>query len=123
MYYPTSEHIVEVNKQLVESMKITKAESHKLLRPVSNLDSIIKKIRRVKGSIYNKASILLVDLVRYHVFASGNRRTAFSITRQFIWRNLGEAPMPSINEAESFLMGIREGRYSYRDTEAWLRGA
>ncbi|MDA4132440.1 MAG: hypothetical protein OK454_04850 [Thaumarchaeota archaeon] len=55
------------------------------------LEDAIEKARSEDGDLYDKASVLLIELVRGHAFASGVRRTGYTATISFLRVN-GESP-------------------------------
>ncbi len=50
----------------------------------SKLSSAIEKCKKENGDIYDKASALLIELIKGHPFASGNRRTALISVLDFL---------------------------------------
>ena len=84
--YPTIEEIVTTNKKVLEINKAKKADKHEVLS-YQKISDIIKKVKSKKGNIYSKAAVLLKELTLAHAFASGNRRTAFTVTANFIYKN------------------------------------
>ena len=95
-----------------------KADQHKILSRKA-LEIALAKARAEKGDIYDKAAVLLIELVRGHAFASGVRRTAYSATISFLKTN-GENP--AVPHDPKVLTGIREGFYTKQEVKSWLRG-
>ena len=62
-----------------------------------------------EGGVYDKATTLVVGLIRGHHFASGDRRTAFVATKFFLELN-GEKMI--IEHDPKILQGIREWFYA-----------
>jgi len=116
--YPTVESVEFVN-QIVNLMSNRRADQYKLLMPDSFIANIIDKARKDTGDIYERGAILLRDLIIMHGFASGNKRTAFVVTVQFITDNGAITKVKNFNKAERILRNIR--RYTLEDISHWLR--
>src|SRR3990167_2068075 len=84
--YPTPEKIIEYNLLVLELIKVKKADNPKVLSK-SKITRTIQECEEKKGDIYDKAVVLLKELIQKHPFASGNRRTAFITTKDFIISN------------------------------------
>ena len=119
--YPTVELLILTNKRVMEETKVTKAEKHGLLTDKKTLGDIIKKVKETKGNIYNKAATLLMELTQKHPFESGNRRTAFLATINFLEVNKIEVKLNK-DKIENILQGIRERFYTLNDVSKWLQG-
>lgn len=119
LQYPSREQIIELNKQLLEKVRVKKADKHEVLLP-SAIEFVIEEVRMSYGDTYDKATILLVGLTqKFHIFGSGNRRTAFEATRVFLVLN-GEEFRAEVNPRA--MQGIREGFYSKKEIKEWLKG-
>jgi death-on-curing family protein len=75
-----------VNELVLSEIKVRKADRPQVLSR-TKLDRISTNARETEGDTYDKATALIVGLVRGHPFASGNRRTAFVATRLFLEQN------------------------------------
>ncbi|TLY13687.1 MAG: type II toxin-antitoxin system death-on-curing family toxin [Thaumarchaeota archaeon] len=95
-----------------------KADQHKILSTKA-LEIALAKARAEKGDLYDKAAVLLIELVRGHAFASGVRRTAYSATISFLRTN-GENPV--VPHDPKVLTGMRERFYTKQEVKSWLRG-
>ena len=84
--YPTLEEVVTTNKKVLEIHRAKKADKHDVLS-YQKISDVIKKVKSKRGNIYSKAAVLLKELTLAHAFASGNRRTAFTVTANFIYKN------------------------------------
>ena len=109
--YPTAEDIINYNRYVLEKIKVKKADAPKILSELK-LRDIILKCKNLKGDIYDKAVALLEGLVKGHVFASGNRRTALFITIKFLLDNKAKSMIKNDAKYAKVLTGIREGFYS-----------
>jgi len=116
--YPSIDELVETNRRVLREIRVKKADQHKILSRKA-LEIALAKARAEKGDIYDKAAVLLIELVRGHAFASGVRRTAYSATISFLKTN-GENP--AVPHDPKVLTGIREGFYTKQEVKSWLRG-
>ena len=69
--------------------------------------------------LYDKAAVLLTELVRAHAFASGVRRTAYVATMSFLRTN---GQHPSVIPDPKILTGVREDFYAQDEIKEWLKG-
>jgi len=115
--YPSIDNIVAIN-EIVNLMSNRKADKHKLTGD-KFIESIINETERSRGDIYEKAAILLRGLVVSHGFESGNKRTAFIVSMDFIITNGGKEGFKSFDEVEKVLRGIRS--YGVKEIAKWLR--
>lgn len=115
--YPTPNNIIEVNKKVLSLNRAKKADKHDLLS-YSKLTDIINKVKNKKGDLKRKASTLLKELTIGHVFASGNRRTAFLATVYFI-RSNGKQ-IASVKETFDIFKRIRYGTATEEEIIKWL---
>lgn len=118
--YPTADEIVEINMHILQQIKEKKADKHGLVDSgKGRIEGVLKEVTSSNGDIYEKAVILLSELVKKHPFVSGNRRTAFIVAENFLKIN-GETP--SIYHDPRALQGVREGFYSSDEIKNWLKG-
>ena len=80
--YPTSDKIVEFNVLALSIIEVKKADQPKVINTYS-IPLILKGCQELKGDIYDKAIFLMKGIIQYHPFASGNRKTAFIVTKDF----------------------------------------
>ncbi len=116
--YLTVDEIVEVNRDVLEEIRVKRADSHRVASR-SKLEDVIKRVQEEKGDIYSKAASLLIQLTKAHAFDSGNRRTAYASAKLFLEANGKEL---SIKVDPRVLTGIREGFYETREVVEWLKG-
>ena len=107
-----------MNELILREIRIRKADRPQLLSR-AKLDDIPTSVRETEGDVYDKATTLIIGLVRGHPFASGNRRTAFVATKLFLELN-GEKMI--VEHDSKILQGIREGFYTTREVKSWLKG-
>lgn len=118
--YPTADEIIEINMHILRQIKEKKADKHGLVDSgKGRIEGVLGEVISSNGDIYDKAVILLRELVKKHPFLSGSRRTAFIVAENFLKIN-GEEP--SIHHDEKILQGVREGFYSSNEIKSWLKG-
>lgn len=118
--YLNIEDIIKANKKVLERIIIKKADSHKIL-DYSKLKKIINNHKKLVGDIYDKAVCLLKDITKEHIFASGNRRTAFLCMKGFLRKNNKKTKIKNHNGYFKALQGIRENYYSNKEIKEWIK--
>ena len=118
--YPTTDKVVEINKIVLEKIKIKKADKPVLLS-YNALKEAIESCENRHGDIYDKAACLLKGIVQKHPFASGNRRTAFVATEDFLVENKAEAKFKNSPEEAKIFKGIRERYYTDEEIVNWIK--
>ena len=116
--YLTLEELIESNRKVLEEIKVRKADRHEILSKTS-LAKILDTVDKLPGDLYDQATTLLIELIRSHCFASGNKRTAYAATHLFLKVN-GEQ-LKTIQNPR-ILIGIREGFYNRNEIKDWLKG-
>lgn len=74
-----------------------------------------------KGDIYDKATCLIKGLIQKHLFASGNRRTAFIVVKDFLIQNHESFNIPDDPAYAKIMQGIRENFYSHTEIKEWIK--
>jgi prophage maintenance system killer protein len=64
---------------------------------------------------------LLKGIVQKHPFASGNRRTAFIVTKDFLLHNHASFLIKDDPENAKVMQGVRENYYSHEELKEWLK--
>ncbi len=118
--YPSIEKIIEYNVMVLHLIKVKKADTPKVLNR-QGISKVIKECRKTKGDIYDKATALLKGLTQKHPFASGNRRTAFVVTKEFILQNSKKFKILDSPKYARVMIGIREGYYSDKEIKEWIK--
>ncbi len=118
--YPSTEDIISVNEEVLKEIKVRKADAHKVLSRVK-IDKVLESVKCSKGDLYDKAAVMLKDLIQAHPFASGNRRTAFVVVQNFLLYN-SEKPKVNKDSNARIMQGIREGYYTHDEIKNWLEG-
>mgnify|MGYP001603949937 CR=1 FL=1 len=84
--YPTPEKVIEYNLFALNIIYAKKSDKPEIISKGKLID-VIEECKNLKGDIYDKAVVLLKGLIQKHPFASGNRRTAFIVTKDFVLTN------------------------------------
>lgn len=120
IYYPTAKQIIEFNHLILARIKVRKADRSQVLDR-AKLSGILMAVEEFEGDIYDKAAVFLARLVKGHPFASGNRRTAFVATKDFLFHNDAEFGIKDDPEQARVLLGIREGFYTHEEIKEWIK--
>jgi prophage maintenance system killer protein len=117
--YPTIEKIIEFNLLALNLIKARKADQPKVLSRKKIADSL-EWCQNLEGGIYDKAVCLLKNLIQGHPFASGNRRTAFIVVKEFLIMN--NKPFKVIDDPNhaKVMQGIRENFYTDKEIKEWF---
>src|SRR3989339_1341824 len=118
--YPTPEKIAEYNILLLNIIKAKKADKAQVLS-YKKLADVAEGCINLKGDIYDKAAFLLKEIVQKHPFASGNRRTAFVVTKEFLVSNRARISIKDEPKYAKVMTGIRENFYSDSEIKEWLK--
>ena len=118
IHYLTNDEIIAINKEVLSSIKVKKADSFKVLSH-RKLNAVLEKVAEEPGDIYEKAVTLLKGISQEHPFASGNRRTSMAATVRFLRMNGEEA---LVKEDAKILQGVRESYYANSEIKQWLKG-
>ena len=118
--YPSVERIIEYNMFILELIKVKKADASKVLS-ISKIREIIVECEKKEGDVYDKAVILLKGIVQKHPFASGNRRTAFIVAKDFVLINRYKFEIKDEPNYARVLLGVRERYYSDEEIKEWIK--
>ncbi len=118
--YPTEERIIEYNVLALTVIKVKKADRPAVLSS-GRLSLIIKNCKELSGDLYDKAICLLKGIIRLHPFASGNRRTAFIVTKEFLKENGGKFNIEDDPKQAKVMLGIRENYYTDEEIKEWIK--
>ncbi len=118
--YPTINEIIECNQYVLFIIQAKRSDRFKILS-YSPIIETIKNCEDFKGDIYDKAVVLIKGLVNKHPFASGNRRTAFLITKKFILSNGYDFCIKDEPKQAKIMIGIRESYYTHDEIKEWLK--
>jgi len=118
--YPAVGEIIEFNLLVLGVVRVKKADRHHVLSR-QKIASAIGQCRSAEGGLHQKAAVLMRALVAAHAFASGNRRTAFVATKDFVLKNGGKFSIPDDPHYAGVMRGIRESGYSDDEIAEWIR--
>ncbi|MBI2650351.1 type II toxin-antitoxin system death-on-curing family toxin [Candidatus Woesearchaeota archaeon] len=118
--YPTPERIIEYNLLALTILKVKKADKPEVLS-YQKIVEIIENCKKLKGDIYDKAVFLIKSLVQKHPFASGNRRTAFIVAKDFLISNRAKFKIRDDPKYARTMLGIRENFYKDGDIKRWIQ--
>lgn len=118
--YPTPEKIIEYNLLILTLIKVKKADQPKVINPYA-ITHAIEDSKHTEGDIYDKAVCLLKGLIQRHPFASGNRRTAFIVVKEFLINNGTPFNVKDDPADARVMQGIRENYYSNGEIKEWIK--
>ena len=117
--YPTPEKIIEYNLLVLSIIKVKKADKPKVLSR-SKIVDVIEDCKNLDGDIYDRAVFLMKSLVQKHPFASGNRRTAFIVTKDFLIANHSMFNIKDDPRYARVMVGVRERFYKDEEIKQWI---
>ncbi len=118
--YPTPEKIIEYNFLALKLIKVKKADSPKVLS-YNGIVNVIEECRKLEGNVYDKAVHLLKGIIQKHPFASGNRRTAFIVAKEFLLDNHAHFKITDDPGHARVMQGIRENFYTDEEIKEWIK--
>ncbi|MFH1586855.1 MAG: type II toxin-antitoxin system death-on-curing family toxin [Candidatus Diapherotrites archaeon] len=118
--YPSVEKIIEFNLLVLNVINVKKSDSAEVLSR-AKISDVVASCEGFKGDLHDKAVVLLNGLIQKHPFASGNRRTAFIVTKYFLVMNGRKLGIKDNPENAKTMLGIREGYYSDEEIKGWLK--
>jgi death-on-curing protein len=118
--YPSADKLVEFNLLALSLITAKKSDAPKVLSR-AKLEQAIDFCRKFDGDFFDKAAVLLAELIRGHPFASGNRRTAFIAMKYFLVLNRQKPAIEDDPENAKVLLGIRENYYSHNEIKEWIK--
>ncbi|HLD87249.1 MAG TPA: Fic family protein [Candidatus Nanoarchaeia archaeon] len=118
--YPAIEKIIEYNALALALLRVKKADKPEVMSRQKIRDAI-GQCMDSKEDIHGKAAILLACLTKGHAFASGNRRTAFLVAKDFLLSNGAKLEVKDDPSYAPVLKGVREGFYTHEEIREWLK--
>jgi len=118
--YPTAEKIIEYNFLALKLIKVKKADSPKVLS-YHSIANVIEGCKSLDGDIYDKAVHLMKGIIQKHPFASGNRRTAFIVAKEFLLDNRAHFKIMDDPSYARVMQGIRENFYTNEELKEWIK--
>lgn len=118
--YPSPKKIIEHNLLILNIFKVKKADKAEVLS-YQKLAEITEGCESLEGDIYDKAVYLLKNIIQKHPFASGNKRTACVVTKDFLLDNKAEFKINNVPKHAKVMIGIRENHYSDTEIKKWIQ--
>ena len=118
--YPSAEKIIEYNLLVLKLIKVKKGDTQKVLSKAKILDTLFD-CEENTGDVYDKAVCLLKGLIQRHPFASGNRRTAFIVVKDFLMMNHAQFQIKDDPKYARAMQGIRENFYTDEEIKEWIK--
>jgi len=118
--YPTVEEIQYNNIIAIEMFRRSKHDQAKTIN-VSFLQKVIDVVKAAPEDMYDKAALLLLELTRIHAFESGNKRTAFLTTKNFVITNGERFRIPDKENNVKIMISIRENYYTQKEIKEWIK--
>jgi len=118
--YSEPERLKECNLLALNTFKVKKADKAEVLS-YSKLINITEGCTKISGDIYDKAVYLLKEIIQKHPFASGNKRTACVVTKEFLLNNKTEFVISKNPEHSRVMIGIRENYYTDSEIKTWIK--
>lgn len=118
--YPTPEKIIEYNLLVLKLIKVKKADEAKVLSKAKIIE-IVMECENYEGDVHDKAACLLKGLIQKHPFASGNRRTAFIVVKEFLFVNHAKFHVKDEPHYAKVMQGIRENFYTAEEIKEWIK--
>jgi len=118
--YPTAERVIEYNILALNILKVKKADKAEVLS-YKKIADCIENCKNLESDIYDKAAFLLKCLIQVHPFASGNRRTSFIVTKDFLLSNKAKFNIKDDPMYARVMIGIREGFYTDSEIKGWIK--
>lgn len=118
--YPSSEKIIEYNLLVLKLIRVKKADEAKVLSKTKIME-VLDECEETEGDVYDKAVCLLRGLIQKHPFASGNRRTAFIVVKEFLLANHANFHVKDDPHYAKVMQGIRENFYEDKEIKEWIK--
>jgi death-on-curing family protein len=118
--YPSVEELMEVNKLVLEEIRVSKHDKIGVLPSgMVILGGIVKNTKDEEGDVFDKAIVLLKGIIQRHPFDSGNRRTGIVSAAAFLEVN---GKKLEIMEETDYIQGVRERYYKDSEIKKWMKG-
>lgn len=120
VHYPKHKDIIEYNKKVLDIVRASKSDAHKVYSH-DKIDKSLQAAKRARGDVEYKAAVLMKNLSQAHPFASGNKRTAYFSANKMIGMNRNYMLAKRREKQLIMTKKIREGRVSAKEIAEWLR--
>jgi len=114
------DEIIEYNMLVLNIIKVKKADKPEVLSR-EKISKVIEDCKKLRGDIYDKATLLMERIVKNYPFASGNRRTAFFVVKNFLVDNNVKFGIKDNPKQARIMLGIREGYYEPKEIKEWIK--
>jgi len=106
-WYPSVDDIVFTNFAVV-SLDLDDKHPHKLLGPEKGIQALLDRVREneARGLTYQAAQ-LMSELVKLHLFAGGNHRTAHIVACVFLKQNGRHPRVERFKDGYPFIKDLR----------------
>jgi len=118
--YLSAQEMIEFNVLALSLIKTKKADKSDVLS-YTKIREVVDGCIQMEGDIYDKAAYLLKKMIKQHAFASGNRRTAFVITKHFLIINNAEFNITDNPDYARIMTGIRDNYYTDIEIKNWIQ--
>ena len=118
-WYPSVNDVKNYNKTVIDLYRETKAEKHEVLS-TKKIEEALKKTKRKKGCVEDKAGMLMKELNKGHAFGSANRRTAYFTANEMIWHNKNYALAIKRDKQNIFAKKVRYGEVNDEEIARFL---
>lgn len=105
---------------------ISRAKTKAIVRDFALLHSAVERPkatfngRSLYPTLFAKAASLLQSVCLNHAFTDGNKRTAWGVTKRFLWIN-GYHLQVSSHEAADFMVFVDNQKPTLQEISKWLK--
>ncbi len=114
MWYPDADFVMWVHSVMLERF----GGHGGFERGIGVFDFILQRVKAESG-LYRQAAVLLRELVSCRIFADGNHRTAFEVTKTFLEMNGGMLVSENLADVVRFIKSLNS--YNVEEIEKWLK--
>lgn len=118
LWFPSVEDAKRTNKFAIEKFRSTKAERFEVLSHAKIQDAI-DTCKNKKGDVEIKSACLLKSFSDNHPFASANRRTAYIMMNEFLWKNGSYSVAKKKENTSHLFKELRRRNVSEKEIVEW----
>lgn len=110
----------------IHQLVITRAGTKASIRDFTLLHSAVERPKAsfsgqdLYPTIWLKAAALLQSICLNHAFSDGNKRTAWTTTHRFLWKNNYHLKT-TVKEAVGFMVFVDTNKPSVKEIASWLK--
>lgn len=120
MRYLSGEEILVIHSEIIDQTGgLHGVRDAGLLVSIINKPKLVLAGSEIYDNVFNKAAVYLDALARFHVFADGNKRTAFVSASRFLHVNGFEFTAPN-EDVENFVLRIVTKKVELESIAHWL---